>query len=139
MKKEFYINKQNYKIETNIFNIYIAFLCLIFLISYFTYGFNKSDNLYMVCNPTVGITCQNPLYNSPDCGTKLEATSKYCTQEFLNKGETMGNPPPLILKLFPYIVAIGLILAFIINHFMYNKEFSFKGIKVEIDDTENKE
>jgi hypothetical protein len=127
IKKE--ITKQEYKFNTIIFNTYIILLCLIAVAGYFAYGTDSTNHIYMKCT---NIRCENPYYNSFDCGTKLPRNEKICYQEFFVKDETYGTPPPKILILFPYLAILGLILCFIINHLLYNKDFNKKQFWEEI-------
>lgn len=120
VKKTIKFSDKDYIIDTRIFNIFLVLLCLIFVISYFVYGFDKSNHIYLECKEPTG--CINQYFNSSDCGKALNEEESICTQERFQYLETYGEKPPFVFKYFGSFVAIGLAFCFILNHLLYNRQ-----------------
>lgn len=117
-----------YTFDKIFFSIGVCILLLLFIfIMVSQNGLQANKNFYVSCNSKMG--CYNPLYNSYGCGKSIEATSKFCTQEYLFNGETIGVKPPSLLTYITPLTILYMLLLFLLNHVKYNREFKFKSIK----------
>lgn len=83
------------------------------LYSFHLEGWNFNKQLYLHCpGPTV---CKNPLYQS--------CTEYYCDFETLPPGFTIGKPMSAVYDRYPLFVFAVVMIAFLANHFVYNKDF----------------
>ena len=121
----------DYKINKKIFRLFLGILLILIgmvlinspqnhYISLECQGPNLCQNQLYVCNPK---SEHYTLNKYPICDM---INSSMYKDEFLTQGTKLGNPPPFILKNINYIFISLTILAFIINHFLYNKKY-FKG------------
>lgn len=125
---------QNYTIDTYFTTSSILLILLLF-VSYIVYtdGFNANKYFYVECKNPMGLYCENPMYNNYNyCGKIVDANSQICSQELLTSGESIGVKPPSLLKYAPPLIIIYVIIIFLINHFLYNKNFSFKKVEWDI-------
>ena len=124
-----------YKIDGRIFYLgFFIVLGFVFLIMY-QHNFDFSTQFYFRCDKE---SCENPLVNIEDCKQRLTIlfivplyTAKdcrnncfedWCYKEYVPRGEYGKNPKDdfLFTYIWPIIIFI-MILAFISNHFIYNK------------------
>jgi preprotein translocase subunit SecG len=122
-------NGKPYFFNRTVFTLAVLALLIIAVVMLALSGFDKSEKIYVSCNKD-RTQCDNPLYkNWAYCGKTIDANSLICTQEFLPGGFQYGEPPPLVVQYFASLAFLTLILAFIINHFMFNKHLSKKDFK----------
>lgn len=103
--------------------IFIGLTVLIVLgmvAGFFIGGMPWERKVYLHCpENAVGGRCSNPLYQ--------KCSEWYCQQESFVPGFTYGEPPGALYDYYSLYV-IGLcVLALIINHYAYNKQFEFNG------------
>jgi len=129
MKERFKVYK-GYKYDKVIFRSLLFTICIIAL-----FGWLKSDSLnpfsssiYVSCPINLNSTCVNPLYQAQlksqiviNNNIPIELSSL----EYLPPGYVYGKENKII-KYFPVVVLFLLIIAFLFNHFMYNKGYDFK-------------
>jgi len=123
--KEYSLNNQTYRVSTLL--VWFFVVCgFLFSILAFQYDPVGEAKYYTSCDST---RCSNFFYlNENYCGKDIPLENELCTREFLFKGETLGNPPPFIIKEF-YSLFFGMLAFFILlNHFLFNRDFSFKGV-----------
>ncbi|MEA2056654.1 MAG: hypothetical protein U9O78_03020 [Patescibacteria group bacterium] len=111
----------DYVINKNIFRfaLIVSFLFLIAILS--NYGFDFGTKFYVSCpvdNPT---PCANPFYNYGNIGFPPCPDVALCKIPYFNQGDIYGSKPPLILKLFLYIILLLFGIAFLVNHVKYNR------------------
>ena len=123
--------------QTYIFDRYLfvgaIVVLLIFAVSMIFYlgGLDANKYLYIHCDNKGG--CENQLYNNLNyCGKTIPLDSIVCTQELSPYGFEAGKKPPQIINDFWIYAGALILLMFIINHFKYNKQFSFKKLS-EVD------
>ena len=124
--------------QTYIFDRYLfvgaIVMLLIFTVSMIFYlgGLDANKYLYIHCDNKGG--CENQLYKNYNyCGKTIDINSIACTQELLPYGFEAGKKPPAIVNDFWLYAGALILLMFIINHFKYNKQFSFKNAINEVD------
>lgn len=128
--KEFQIKDYTYRV--NRYFIFIALILIAIMLGYILYldKFSGETKYYSSCPTSEKDGCFNAFYNSNLCldGT-ISATNPLCTTKHMFPGQSIGTPPPFIVKNFSTISIIILLLTIIINHFLYNKNFFrlFKG------------
>ena len=117
-----------YKFDRLIFQV-VMFIIFIHLF-YIAYHYNFSLD-YFSCQSgeyikNIGYACKNPFYTP----------SSWVNAEYLPNGEYGTKPGALFYS--GYYVGFGLlILAFVLNHIIYNKKFKFEGVKDELDSNNN--
>lgn len=126
---EWKLKDQVYRFNTNIIlsSVLIMLVLAIGILWYYEGldGFDMNKKFYVSCQSDMG--CENPLYqNMAYCGSMIASNDPICNKEYLIKGETYGEAPPKIFRYFTLIVLSILLLAFVVNHFVMNREFSFK-------------
>ena len=132
---------QKYTFDRYIF-LYFIFLILICAVALIIYlgGFDANQYLYVECKTRNNSFCENPLFNNNAyCGKTIDKNSFACTQQVIPNGFTYGSKPPSIINWWGNFVGVGLLFAFIFNHLLYNRKFSFKKLWREFDKDLNKE
>jgi len=61
--------------------------------------------------------CENPFYVEP-CWLGID-----CVDPFIAAGEVVGVKPPVVVKLFPSFAFVVVVVVFVLNHFLYNKNY----------------
>ena len=111
---------QSYNFHTGIFLGLVFFFLLFVVIILSSNGFDYSKHLYLACNSDS--FCDNALYhNYPYC-----VEPNVCDLEVLPPHFSFGSPPPFYISHMNDFIYYGLLLAFIINHLIFNKGFSFR-------------
>jgi len=106
-----------------------AILCMILFVFalWFRRGLGNplERKLYVHCPLNVA-SCENPLYDAKDfCMDKLGADHPLCSMRYLPAGFVYGSPPDKLV-LNGGLVMFGLVvLAFVLNHFLYNRGRKF--------------
>lgn len=117
------IFENGYKVDKVIVWVALVLVCVYMLITIASNGMNFKNNFYVSC--AENIPCKNPFYRSYD-NTLPEKVLKlcvyeWCNDEYLPPGFEYGKKPNGFYN-FIYIFSFGLIiLALVINHFIYNK------------------
>jgi hypothetical protein len=128
-------NGEHYIFDKYVFLGYIGVLLLIFLSFILLNGGLSSDkNIYVKCDVKHNSgwsqpMCENPFYKNYEYCNTLWARA--CEQETIPNGFTYGKPPPSIMIWFDICVFIGLILATLINHYIWNRWIKFKDLKIK--------
>lgn len=92
---------------------------LILFALYFEGNLTLEKKYYLACNsPT---NCENPYYLAASCPPSFN-----CAQEYLNPGETWGNPPSKALKAAPLALSLFIFAGLWFNHLLYNVRYDFK-------------
>lgn len=133
---EWQLHSQTYRFNTNIILSAILIMLLLAVGILLKYegldGFNINKKLYVACDQW---RCENPLFNnSAYCGKTIPSDDPICNKMFLVKGESFGEKPPQIFYYYGFIMFVGLLSAFVVNHFVMNKGFSFKKLNEEMND-----
>lgn len=112
-----------------------AFIFLILLFAFFILSDGFQQKVYLNCPLEVG-SCKNPIYKQCDnwidsyienySHSSIKSALQYCNQEYLIGGTIIGEPPSKIYDNFWFIVFGSLILAFIVNHFVHNRNREIK-------------
>lgn len=127
MIKEFYFFGRTYYSEMWIFRITALLLLAFALYVAFVAG---ADKYYSTTCKDADL-CQNFFYNNTNyCGKDIGWNNSLCIVQFIPKGVTIGAEPPFWLK-NGWIIPVGIVLiAFIINHLLYNTGFKSKNDQV---------
>lgn len=125
--KELRYKDSVYKIDPLLFNVYML-LVVIFVYWIFAHNnFDKSEKVYLNCPDNSFKPCENPFYNNPSvCGKKISLSDPICSKPYLEVGESYGSPPPFYVAYFGWLVSLGVLVVFVINHLLYNLGFKFK-------------
>jgi len=132
MEKIGYITeyKNSYRFDRRFFLVPVITAILLLLVIGWQQGFKFDYNVYYECkqnaceNPLMGGAAHNALLGSIDYNCKGD----WCTQPILDRG-VYGTKPSGLFKQFPMIMFSMLLLAFVVNHFAYNKgKNMFKGL-----------
>jgi hypothetical protein len=123
--------KQKYLFNKWIFRGCIIIMILLALSAWFLTGFINplKQNLEIVCK-TDNTPCTNPLYNNFDIcgeGKMLPSYHYLCITELLPPGYHYGSEPNFLLNHFLEITIILILLAFLLNHMIFNKGFKDLG------------
>lgn len=112
------ISKIGYKINKVIF--WLAFVMVIIPVIFLAkqYGFHYSS--YLDCKDGF---CDNPFYGR--CDWKVCCKEEWCLMEQVPKG-VYGQPTPDIFKHYSTYILIVYLIAFLINHFAYNRKFKVR-------------
>ena len=117
---------KDYLFPEYVFNKWV-FLIMMFMIMLFGLGimakhdFDFKQNFYFNC-PENGDICENP-FVSKDFQTNVPCPVDdvlFCEQPYFFSGYTYGEPPSDDIKNFPVYVFLIIIVAFIINHLLFN-------------------
>lgn len=121
----------SYKFDKLIFGVYILLILAIFVVIFSFYGSDKSDHIYYFCNADGrdGNVCEQPFYLKYPVCERAWATA--CSDRFVPAGFKFGDPAPLIVRSWGLILGVLLFGAFMINHFMHNRDFKFKRIDLQ--------
>lgn len=125
--KEFELNHQTYKLSKPLFWIFALITFSLAFYVFYQDSFSGNVHGYSSCpNSSVG-GCFNMFYNSSVCndGT-IPKEDKLCTVEHMFAGEELGVKPDWFTSNFYMIIFFSGLILLIINHFLYNKDFSFK-------------
>ena len=105
----------------------LVLLCSFIFIMVSQNGLQANKNFYVSCDSKMG--CYNFLYNFYVCGKSLDVNSRFCTQEYLFYGESIGVKPPSLLQYITPLTILYILLLFVLNHVKYNRGFKFKNIQ----------
>jgi hypothetical protein len=116
---------KTYRLSIILFLI-IAFGLLGLVVVGVSYDTSGGSNLYVYCPDNAVGKCFNPYYMSVGCGSSIDSSSPFCTQEYIGVGESLGVRTPFIVGNI-YVLSFGwLILWLLINHLYFNKDFFTK-------------
>jgi len=109
LKSKFYPKYVFYK------PIFISYLLFLFvLVGIIAYGYGFQDYTYISCPLDAGLGgCYNQLYQP-------FYTEGIYSIEYLDAGQTIGIEPPIIIEQFHKIVVLTTLLAFMLNHLIFN-------------------
>jgi hypothetical protein len=123
---------KGYKFDKLIYGIYVLVVLALFLIVFISNGSDRAQHIFYKCdvtdndfylNGSTGQSCLNPFYNEyPICQSLWSGA---CNDKLVSNGFQYGEPAPAIVKQWIFIVLGLLLVAFVINHFIYNKGFQF--------------
>ena len=117
--------KSGYKFNPWIFRGLVIFLISILAYIGFASNWDFSNKFYLKCDgPT---NCENPFYEGyfARIGPDIKCGADWCKQQFLSPGE-YGDKPGFFYTYFNSIAIVSFVLAFVINHLAYNRNFKFK-------------
>jgi|SRR6056297_1397574 len=125
---------KGYKVNKLIFNIALVFVIFLFILLWSDTGFSniREPYFYLECNEPV---CENEFYSFCNINgdyyyrheSFCEKVPEYMYQSFLMyKGESVGVKPTFLMEWFNIIFILVFVLAFIINHLLYNKGWRYK-------------
>ena len=122
--KIFNIAKNGYKFNRLLFLGVIFIFTGIFIYNLMINGITQHP--YFTCKSDI---CFNAVYaNKISCNSiycpPVECKEDWCFQEYVSKG-TYGIQPSFTQRYFPMLIWGSTVLAFIINHFLYNKGKKF--------------
>ena len=130
------ISKGKYKFNKWIFNIMILLMLVIVLFVWADYDFGniKQPHIYLACE-SPNYVCENTFYDlcnpesyefigEQDICSKVEP--EIYEKEFLYEGESVGIKPSWLAVNAGTLFIILIFLAFIINHFIMNKDYKFR-------------
>lgn len=140
--------------ETYRFNVWIFRTAILLMILYFfvAWGINgfgnpRAFNFYYTCPKDIPTAvCYNPYYNADVMGIGWEELQKsnlpreellkfVHTKEFY-PGYELGKKPSPLYTNGETIYLLILVLAFIINHLLYNKGFNWKRAELKTEEAE---
>lgn len=120
-----------YLFDKLIFGIYILIVLLLFVCVFIASGSYRSNHIHYVCDSkSIGLSyCEQPFFmNYPLCEKMWLGA---CDQKFVPDGFEFGDPAPWIVRSWGMILGVLLFVAFVVNHFVHNKNFKFKKINIE--------
>ena len=81
-------------------------------------------SLYVECPKESVVRCENPVYHNVEyCGKALSESDPLCVLEFLVPGTSLGVKLNFIIANFVLLTLALVVLGFVLNHFLYNKDF----------------
>lgn len=94
------------------------------------HDFDFSPNMYISCSDDNPVPCENPFYNAEIRSVdpyfrNVKCEWDWCHQEYLPVGFEFGKKPDFWITYAPYLSFLFLILAFVVNHIIYNKGYKF--------------
>lgn len=132
--KHVILRGQQYVFDRHIFRITVAALALLFVVAVYANG-GLSSKMRLVCPGETA--CKNPLYIkegfataqglqylSIEEGRSLGIPDYVRRMETLPAGFRLNDPSPLVSLCF-LLFPIFLILGFVVNHLVHNRDFSF--------------
>jgi len=140
--KSFKVLRSGYVFNKRIFQVSFA-LVLLLAVAVLVYGLTQGT-FYVHCTDDLMTgRCENPFYNNCNFDewqftqgktgktniNKFVIDNGLCDRPYLIAGETFGVAPPFWVSDYTTIIALVLIIAFGLNHFLYNR-----GWKHDLDD-----
>lgn len=120
------LKKSGYRFNKRIFQSAVIIILITAIIAFAMSGFDKSYHIYFKCDSGNGQPCENMFYQNKEyCGKYLSEEGLLCNQMTVPDGFTYGKPAPAIVKDFPYITALLIVAAFLLNHYLYNRKVKF--------------
>lgn len=102
----------DYYFHKPLFIGWVVLMALLVVYGMISYG--TGDYGYIDCFEGAGILgCENPFYNE-------SCTEGVCSVMYVAEGETLGIEPPFLIKRFGLIVFLLGVLAFSLNHLLFN-------------------
>lgn len=121
-----------YRFDKLIFGCFVLVILAFFVAMFLFFGSDRTYHIHYVCDTSSLATysqpyCENPFYKShPVCDQMWDGA---CDQEFVMNGFEFGKPAPFLVKHFGLILGVLLFFAFLINHFVHNKDFRIKKLR----------
>lgn len=89
----------------------------------FVPGGLEKNIIYLACPEDARTFCENPFYRAYPCPSN---DPRICSQKIILPGTSIGEKPGVIASNFGFIILGGFVVAFLINHFLYNRSYKFK-------------
>lgn len=127
-----------YRFRKAIFRYAVGLMFLLFVLVLASTGFSFEPKVYFSCPlDAPGGYCENPFYkeclhNPSSCPFNIDYPElapefeRISDQYKLPAGFSVGTPPPFLVKNFGAFVSLIILMAFVINHLLYNKGYDFK-------------
>lgn len=112
----FDVKEKGYKVNQWIFRVMFFLIFLGAGMILYLNDFSLQTSYYYNC-PDGGNICYNPYYGVCD--------EPVCQFEFYPAGTTFGNKPSFLEVYFGWFIALLVIFALLLNHYLYNKDFRF--------------
>ena len=127
-----------YRFRKSIFRYAVMLMVLLLFFAWADADFSLERRLYFECPlDAQGGLCENPFYKMciyepltcpfavdyPELPPAFEDISDQAT---LPAGFKVGEPAPFFVKNFGTFIGILIVLAFVVNHFLYNSGYDFK-------------
>lgn len=123
----FDLTKHGYKVNKFLTNIPFVLMLFYFILTIIMTGVNPlEETIYIYCPEDVeGGICYNTMYEPFSYNDPIKSV------EFLSAGESLGEyrETSIFFKTFTTLLFSSVILAFCINHSLYNKGFKFKKVE----------
>lgn len=119
---------KGYRFDKLIFGSYVLLILVLFLTIFFVSGSDKTEHIYYKCDAGFG-QCISPFYHNYPLCEKLWFNA--CQQEFIEDGFSFGDPVPFVVRSWGLILGVLLFGAFVLNHFMHNRDFKFKRTDID--------
>lgn len=111
-----------YKVNKYIFRVFFIVMLVLMAYVFATEGFGAiSGASYIECSCDSFVGCKNPYYDFFCDGGEL------CKNEYLEPCEVIGEKPSILARSLSSIIIVGFILLLVANHFLYNRNWRFKG------------
>lgn len=115
---------KNYKVNKYLTNGAFLLLALYFLVATYGRGLDPLETKVYIYCPETEPQCVNPFYEENFYFEKIYCNDPLKCKQFLQAGESIGEPKkpdPFLDNFFVLIIAV-LSLAFTFNHYKYNKK-----------------
>jgi hypothetical protein len=128
-----------YIFDKMIFRLTFVVILLVFLFVFIDNG-GFSKHFFYSC-PSANGACQNPFWVNCShnafygCSDINLIPSEYrflADKEFISAGTTIGERPGFLVNNFSLLFFLLLLNSFLFNHYTYNRSFSFKKFKEEV-------
>ena len=138
--KHFHFGNQVYIFDKMIFRLTFVTVLLVFLFVFIDNG-GFGNHFFYSCPSANGAPCQNPFWDN--CSRNAFYTCSDINlipddylflggSEFISAGTTLGDRPGFLVNYFGLLFFLLLLNAFLFNHLTYNRGFSFRKLKAEV-------
>ena len=133
------VGDQLYTFDKRIFRFTFVAVLLVFLFVFIDNG-GFGNHFFYSCPANKGM-CQNPFwlncsrnafYSCSDVNLIPAKYSFLGGSEFISAGTTIGERPGFLVNYFGLLFFLLLLNSFLFNHYTYNRSFSFKKFKEEV-------
>ena len=124
-ESRFVVSIKGYRFNRLIFLGAVFFLFIIFLTTLSKYG--DAQMLGWSCPKDSPGWCRNPFYDA--MGNCVIDDSVACADALLPPGSVVGQPISQVVSRFPEIALLSIVLAFVLNHLLYNRGVVSGGVR----------